>query len=97
MHEEVTSLVQQCKVYMIENDITNPGTYGSCEIKHGESITWLMEDGTSTYLEYVDAFNLGTQASGIDQNDNVIARYEAHTDEGNFYLMHKCDWWNNEH
>ena len=82
---------------MIENDMTNPGKYGSCEIKHGESISWVMEDRQIFNFEYVNAFNLGDQASGIDQNDDVIARYEAHTDKGNYYLMLNCDLWENEH
>ena len=82
---------------MIEDDTTNPGTYGLCEIKHGESISWVMEDRHIYVLEYVNAFNLGDQASGIDKNYDVIARYEAHTDEGNYYLMHNCDLWNSEH
>ena len=81
---------------MRENDITDPGTYGSCEIKHGESISWVMEDRTSTQFKYVNAFILGDQASGIDQNDDVIARYEALTDQGNYYLMLNCDLWNRE-
>ena len=82
---------------MIENDITDPGTHGSCEIRHGEFISWVMEDGTSTQLNYVAAFDLGSEASGIDQNDDVIARYEAHTDRGNYYLMLDCDLWNSDH
>ena len=52
-----------------------------------------MEDRQIYHLEYVNAFNLGDEASGIDQNDGVIARYEAHTDEGNYYLMLNCDLW----
>ena len=75
MLDYTNGLIQQCKVFMNENDTTDPATYGSCEIKNGESITLNMEDGTSIYLEYVEDFNLGAQASGIDKNDGIIARY----------------------
>ena len=63
---------------MRENDINNPHTYGTCEIKHGESISWVMEDRTGLEFKFVNAFHLGDQASGIGKNDDVIARYEAH-------------------
>ena len=79
---------------MIETDITDPSTYGSCEIKHGDSITWTMENRSITYLKFVNAFNLGNQSSSIDESYDVIARYEALTDYGNYYLMLNCDLWN---
>ena len=82
---------------MINSDTTNPATYGSCEINHGKSVTWDMGDGTRKFFEYVETFNLGTEASGTDQNENVIARYEDLTDEGNFYLMQNCDLWESDH
>ena len=44
---------------MKKDDTTNPGTYGSCEINHGESINWVMEDRKIYDLEYVNAFTLG--------------------------------------
>ena len=86
MKQVVTGLASQCNIYLREDDVSNPGMYGRCEIKHGEYVTWNMADETLREFEYVDNFNLGNQASGEGTDENVIARYMTLTDEGNFYL-----------
>lgn len=73
MKDVVSGLASQCAVFLRDNDVSNPGMYGSCNINHGTSVTWDMADGTQRSYEYVDDFNLGS--SGSDEDENIIARY----------------------
>jgi hypothetical protein len=78
--------------------MTNPMMYGSCDVQHGKSITWNMESGDVKNFEFVPNYDLGGSSSGIDKNNDVIARYQYLTDSsGNFYLWLTCDKWQSEY
>jgi hypothetical protein len=79
----------QCKFQMIENDITNPETYGNCVINYDVDILWYMADGGMKYFSYVDEFDSARIEANTD--GNVMGRYYGvEPDGGENHLWISC-------
>lgn len=81
----------------VNGDITNPASYGVCDVQHADLITWNMANGVAYEFDFVSEFTADHNAiintNGISVEGEVIARYVDDSSSYSAFLWVTCKQW----